>query len=301
MQTNRWLRGVLPLATAGLLVCVTGAASNAAPAHGGGAAQAVSTRPTASFPKQDPAQCTAFSKSADAKKAAEDGKSVIGLWTSIFDLPTAQKLYDAYLTPGPVTHTRTSIGGKKVLAEFRNAGETKKAVSQIVSALKNKIATTSPAFGTDHSLRKAGLGSSVPIAWNNLETTPGFIAGGLSGVELADGTSIKDSRAIAGKYSLVKQTVNGKTKVTLNVHRLSLTVRDSIDFCPGNLSGGSFRTIALGLSRLERTPYVDKVRCSGKAKCYYARPALFKVNVPLNDVSVDVTETFSAKAATAGE
>ncbi|QKZ17155.1 hypothetical protein [Streptomyces chartreusis] len=298
MKINKTFRGVFSLVAAASIVGAVGACADAASDPSSAAVPAAAARPAPSFPKQDPTQCTAFRKSADARKAAEGGQSVIGLWTGIFEIPAAQKLYDAYLTPGPVTHTRTVLGGKQVLTEFRTAPETKKAVTGVVNSLKSKIATTFPVLGTEYDLHQAGLGENIPIAWNNLETTPGFAAGGLSGVVLADGTSLKDDRTIAGKYSLSKQTVNGKTKVTLNVRGLTLTVRDSVDFCPGNLSSGSIRTVSLGLSRLERTPYLDKKKCDDKAKCYYARPALFKVTVPLNDVRVDVTGRFPAPATT---
>ncbi|MEV0638684.1 hypothetical protein AB0I77_27850 [Streptomyces sp. NPDC050619] len=286
MKNNRRLQGALSLIAASLLVGAASTTANAAPVR------AAATDSAASFPKQDPAQCTAFAKKADAKNAADTGKEVIGLWTSIFDLPEAQKLYDAYLTPGPVTHTRTEVGGKNVLAEFRNADETKKAVSGIVGSLKSKLATRFTVPGVEYDLGQAGLGADVPIAWSDLETTPGFMAGGLSGVELADQTFVPDNREITGKYSLAVKISNGKPKATLNVHRLTLTVRDSIDFCPGNLGSGLIRDVSLGLSRLERTPYRDTKQCAAEAKCFYARPALFEVTVPLNDVSVDVTDTF---------
>lgn len=298
MKSNRKLQGTLSLIAAGLLVGASAATANAAPARSGAPAQAAAAHAKVSFPKQDPAQCTAFGKKADARKALAAGQEVIGLWTDIFDMPEAQKLYDTYLTPGPVTHKRTKVGGKQVSADFRNAAETKKAVSGIVDSLKDKLPTASPAFGKNYSLEKAGLGTDLRIAWSDLETTPGFVAGGLSGVELADGTFVPDQRKITGKYSLARTTSNGKTKVTLNVRGLTLNVRDAVDFCPGNLGSGMIRDVALGMSRLERTPYQDGKECDAKAKCFYARPVLFKVTVPLDDVSVDVTDVLSPKAGT---
>ncbi|MCD7440598.1 nitrite reductase (NAD(P)H) small subunit [Streptomyces lincolnensis] len=287
MKSNRKLvQASLSLIATGLLVGASAFTANAASNSG------------ASFPKQDPAQCTAFGKKADARKAADTGQEVIGLWTDIFDMPEAQKLYETYLTPGPVTHERTKVGGKQVLADFRNADETKKAVSGIVDSLKGKLATDSPVVGQNYSLKQAGLGTDLPIAWSDLETTPGFVAGGLSGVELADGTFVPDQRKITGTYSLARTTVNGKAKVTLDVRGLTLTVRDAIDFCPGNLGSGMIRDVSLGMSRLERTPYRDTKTCDAEAKCFYAKPVLFKVTVPLNNVSVDVTDALSGKAGT---
>lgn len=235
-----------------------------------------------------------------AKKAVDTGKSVIGLWTGIFDLPEAQKLYDTYLTPGPVTHTYTEIRSAKVLAEFRNAAETKKAVIGIVDALKSKLTTASPVVGKTYDLKTAGLGADVAITWSDLETTPGFIAGGRSGVELADRTFLPDRRTITGKYSLAKTVTQGKTRVILKVHGLKLNVRDSVDFCPGNLGSGMIRDVSLDLSRLERTLYRDTEQCDARAKCFYARPALFEVTTPLDDVSVNVTRAFSEKAGATG-
>ncbi|MGW2328198.1 hypothetical protein ACWC5C_20830 [Streptomyces sp. NPDC001700] len=112
-------------------------------------------------------------------------------------------------------------------------------------------------------------------------------------MEFPDGTFVPDSRKIAGKYSLTKTTSDSDTKVALNMHALNLTVLDSIDFFPGNLGTGTIRDVSPGLSRLERTPYVDEKTCVATAECTYARPVLFQVDVPLNDVSVDVTDLFS--------
>ncbi|MEU1276617.1 hypothetical protein [Streptomyces sp. NPDC005799] len=295
MKINKTLQGAFCLVAAGLLAGTTGAAANASSAPSGALGQGGAARSVAPFAKQDPSQCTAFSKNADAKKAAAAGSAAIGAWTEFLDMPAAQKLYDAYLTPGPVTHSRTEVRDKNAIAEFRNAEETKKAVNGIVNSLKSKVATKSAIPGTDYDLNKAGLGLDVPIAWSDLQTTPGFIAGGQSGVALADGTFVPDHRAIVGKYSLIEKTSNGKTVVTLNVHRLTLTVKDSIDFCPGNLGSGIIRNVSLGLSRLERTPYRDTTKCDAKATCFYARPTLFAVTVPLNDVSVDVTDLLPKK------
>ncbi|WP_405818775.1 hypothetical protein OG241_27275 [Streptomyces sp. NBC_01390] len=292
MKSNRRLRASLSLIAAGLLVGASASTANAASNSSSGA----------SFPKQDPAQCAAFGKKADARKAADTASEVIGLWTGLFDMPEAQKLYRTYLTPGPVTHGRTKAGGKQVLADFRNAGETKKAVSGIVNSLKGKLtsasASASPVLGQNYSLKGAGLGTDLPIAWSDLKTTPGFVAGGLSGVALTDGTFVPDQRKITGTYSLARTTVNGKSKTTLNMRALTLTVLDSIDFCPGNLGSGMIRDVALGMSRLERTPYRDTKTCDAKAKCFYAKPVLFKVTVPLKNVSVDVTAALSGKAGT---
>ncbi|MFF9808192.1 hypothetical protein ACF1G5_24265 [Streptomyces coeruleorubidus] len=280
MRDNRRLQSARALIAAGFLVGVPGATANAA----------------STFPRQDPAQCTAFGKAVDARKAADTGKSVIGLWTGIHDLPEAQNIYDTYLTPGPVTHTYTEIRSTKALAEFRNAAETKKAVAGIVNGLKSGLTSAPPAFGKTYDLKTAGLGADVPIAWNDVETTPGFIAGGRSGVELADRTFLPDRRTITGNYSLVRTVSHGKTKAILHVRGLKLDVHDSVDFCPGNLGSGLVRGVSLGLSRLERTLYRDTKRCGPGAKCFYARPALFEATTPLNDVSVDVTGAFSAKA-----
>ncbi|WP_158846806.1 hypothetical protein [Saccharothrix deserti] len=107
---------------------------------------------------------------------------------------------------------------------------------------------------------------------------------------LPDDTSFADVRDITGKYTLTKTVSNGEPRVTLGLHHLSLTVKDSIDFCPGNLGAGLIRDVALGMSRLERTPYQDGKECGGKSSCTYAKPVLFKVTVPLDDVSVDVTD-----------
>ncbi|MCF1595185.1 hypothetical protein [Streptomyces muensis] len=296
MKFNRTPQSALCLVASGLLLGVTGATAHAAPVRDGVLAQTPATSSAPSFPKQDPAQCTAFGKTADVKKAKDTGKSVIGLWTGIFDMPEAQKLYNTYLTPGPVSHRYSEVRGVNVLKAFRTAPETKKALNGIVDALKAKVTTTSPAFGRDYDLNKSRLGTDVPIAWSDLETTPGFLAGGLSGVQLADHTFVPDHRKISGTYSLNKRTTKGKTKVTLDLHRLSLSVRDSIDFCPGNLGSGMIRDVSLALSRLERTPYRDTKQCTAQVKCFAARPVLFKVTVPLNDVSIDMTDALVGKA-----
>lgn len=263
------------------LVATAGATANAATAD--------------DFPKQDPAQCTPFGNEQDARKAADAGKGVIQLWTTIFKMPEAQRLYRDYLTPGRASLARTQVVDPKAVEQFRDAKETVDAVNGIVNDLKNKLAADPPAFDTDHDLREAGLGQDVQLAWSDLETTPGFVAGGLSGVELPDKTFVPDRRDLTGNYSVTRTSSNGSAKTTLTVHGLTLKVQDSIDFCPGNLGTGMIRDVALGLSRLERTPYQDGKECGPASNCTYAKPVLFEVTVPLGDVSVDVTNVFSAK------
>jgi hypothetical protein len=283
MPASKKLISTLSMLAAAALVGATGATAHAA---------TPTTTPAAdTFRKQAATQCTPFTKAKDAKNAAATGTDVVSLWTSIWDMPGAKQLYDAYLTPGKTSLIRTQVGGRTVLADFRKAHETGKAVDRLVADLKSRLRSTSVSFGTDYDLTRAGLGRNVPISWSDLDTTPGFIAGGLSGVQLPDnGPFIPDSRQITGKYSLAKTMVNGTSKVTLTVHDLHLKVLDSIDFCPGNLGSGMIRRVALGLSRLERTPYVDAKKCVAAMRCTYAKPVLFEVDVPLNDVSVDVTK-----------
>ena len=280
---QRWLRlPALAVAATTVLVGMNHATASAAT--------------TDSFPKQDPLQCTPFSNKQDAQNAANAGNEVISLWTGIFDMPEAEALYQNYLTPGRASFKRSEVNGPQVIGQFRNARETVDAVNRIVDGVKSKLKVGHPAFGTDHDLREAGLGQDVRIAWSDLQTTPGFIAGGLSGVELPDHTIVADRRDITGKFSVRKKTSpDGTVKIILSVHGLTLKVQDSIDFCPGNLGGGMIRAAALGLSRLERTPYVDGKECDAVSKCTYAKPTLFEVTVPLGDVSVDVTNVFSAK------
>ncbi|MFC0433355.1 hypothetical protein [Kutzneria buriramensis] len=207
-------------------------------------------------------------------------------------MPEADKLYEDYLSPGRASLVRTRITAPQVLAGFRNAQETKAAVGDLVGELVAKLPSKAPVFGADQDLRQVGLGQNVPISWGNLETYPGFLAGGLSGVELPGGTTIPDRRDIFGKYTLAKTAAQGHTKVTLTVHGLILRVLDSVDFCPGNLGTGMIRDVALGLSRLERTPYQDGRKCGPDSNCTVAKPVQFEVALPLDDVSIDVTSKF---------
>lgn len=262
---------------AALLVGATSAPANAA----------ISTSP---LPRQAPEPCTGFSTAQEAKSAAAKGKAAITLWTTLWGMPEAKELYDAYLTPGRPSLTRASVTATAALTAFRQASETNAAVQDIVDGIKAKLPHEPVQFDTEYDVNEAGLGLNMPISWENLQTTPGFTAGGLSGVEYPDTTLIPDSRSIAGKYLLTKTMGDGGTKVTLQLRNLHLTVLDSIDLCPGNLSTGVNRDVALGLSRLERTPYTDTQTCTAAAHCTYARPVLFQVGVPLNDVSIDVTD-----------
>jgi hypothetical protein len=275
---NRAMNTLVVLAAA-VLVGATSAPANAA----------TSTR---LLPQQAAEPCTAFGTALEARNAAAKGKAAITLWTTLWGMTEAKKLYDAYLTPGKPSLERTLVTSAAALTAFRQASETNAAVQDLVDGLKDKLPSESVQFDTEYDLNEAGLGLDIPIAWENLQTTPGFIAGGLSGVEYPDTTFVPDSRTIAGKYLLTKTTRDGDTKVTLHLRDLNLRVLDSIDFCPGNLVTGLNRDVALGLSRLERTPYTDRQTCTAAAHCTYARPVLFQADVPLNNTSVDITELF---------
>jgi hypothetical protein len=243
-------------------------------------AQAADTQP------QDPAQCTPFQNSTDAQKALQSATSVVQLWTSLQNMPEAGKLYKDYLTPGKASPNRTRVEGSKVLGQFRDAAETTAAVTGVVETLKGRLSSLRPEVGVEYDLAGAEVGQDLVISWTDLAKTPGFIAGGLSGVEIPGQNFIADRRDITGKFSLVK---NGNT-ATLQLRGLKLNVLDSVDFCPGSLGTGAIQSVSLDMSRLERTPYQNGNDCDASSNCTYAKPVLFTVSAPLNDVSVDVTD-----------
>lgn len=243
--------------------------------------------PAVASPSQDdPLQCTPFTVEQDAKNAQAAGQFVVAAWTALHNLPEAKALYDAYLTPGVASASRTHVTAAASLDQFRTAPETRTGVDAMTAKLVEKLRSAPPLPDVPYDLRGTGVGQNLPIAWLDLQTTPGFIAGGLSGVVSSAGT-FADTRDITGTYSVHRTppSASAPAKATLTVHRPILKVQDSIDFCPGNLGTGAVRDTTLAMSRLEHTPY-------GTQGATYAKPILFDVTVPLDDLSVDVTALY---------
>lgn len=146
-----------------------------------------------------------------------------------------------------------------------------------------------PATTRPHQLQPTGVGANLKINWGDVNTTPGFIAGGTGSVDIPSlGRTFLDTRDIVGTY-VILPTVDAKgvlQKVMLRLTGLQLKINDSIDFCPGNLGGwkGEFFGRTLDMSRLERTPH--------PAGGTWAKPILIDVNVPLDTVMTDITSTY---------
>jgi hypothetical protein len=146
---------------------------------------------------------------------------------------------------------------------------------------------TSPVAG---KLSDLDVGNRVAISWGNALTAPGLIAGGTGGVEApAPGASFPDQRDITGRYELIPSVdPDGhgvRTGVALKATKLLLDMHDSIDFCPGALTKHWWtKTVALTLSRLERTPYAG----GGT----YAAPVLFHISTALDATTVDITSLY---------
>lgn len=236
----------------------------------------------------DPRQCQSLGNDPGLSQA-----SLVGLRRLARLLPSAdaRKLFGQYLTPGVMSGSRQSLTSQVTLKEFRDAVETKKAYEAVQQDLVRVLAATPPPLRPPANPKKLTLaelkvGGSLRIDYSAGLTTPPLIAGGTGSLISQQGNYV-DLRAINGDVALVPK-VDGRgvrTQVTLQLRNVKLHIEDSIDFCPGALAAGTLtRPATLLMSRLERTPYAK----GGT----WAQPVLWQADVPLNDVSIDITHLY---------
>jgi len=204
---------------------------------------------------------------------------------------------DAYLTPGVPSPDRQQFTDPTALEQFAHDPATVAAAKQLLSSLHDTIASQSASRTLTGEITPvntpADFGNDLRIKYSDLYTYPGFLAGGLSGVESNAGASWDDSRDITGTYELdAKATEKGVlASVTLVGKSMTLDVKDSVDFCPGNLAGAVARQLTVDLSRLERTAYPNG-QMAAVGEPSFAKPVLFEVKTGLDDQSLDVTDLF---------
>jgi hypothetical protein len=168
----------------------------------------------------------------------------------------AADLYDAYLTSTAKNATPRIFKdpGSELVQSFVNHETTAKRQRELAGIIENKLpnicATIPPNRWVDFSLIFAGAISpnelTAPLSFGGF-SIPGVTAGGVSPAPGAP-----ESRTLSMKQGLLRRAEVGgvTTGVRLSV-QFHFVVKDSIDFCPGNIGGfiASHRTIPL--SRLE--------------------------------------------------
>ncbi len=203
--------------------------------------------------------------------------------------PDSMRLWGEYLQGGVPSLVRSDLINPDSLAQFKNDTATQAAASQFFNELDAAVLTTeTPELtGSPTTLDLssfAPIGRNQVIKYSGVLTVPGNLAGG-TGMSSPDVGSVPDTRDFHGTVVL-DPTVNEKgaiTKVT-STTTAKLLVQDSVDLCPGNPGTLAEMAATIALSRLEKTP-----KPSGGT---YGKPVLFKIDVPLDGVTRDVTSAY---------
>ncbi|MER7276378.1 nidogen-like domain-containing protein [Dactylosporangium sp. NPDC000244] len=237
-------------------------------------------------------KCTPFTSTFDADYARGFMQKVLLPFLRVAMGTTSADLWGQYLDGGVPSTGRVAVTNADALRQFRTVDETnigtRRVVNNVAAALGERTppALSAPEHPTtvdittlSYNGKTVGSKENINYAWPF--DVPGNIAGGISGVTI-NGAHFDDERTFTGPVKLVP-TASPKgvlTKVEV-VPTLTLTVKDSIDLCDGQLGAGIEELATIALSRLEVTP-----KPGGG---FYAKPILFQVTTPVDADPVEVT------------
>lgn len=200
-------------------------------------------------------------------------------------------MWALYLGGGPAStdrRTLTSFGQDA----FKTNHFTVDARAQFVQNLGRELLGTAPvpalrppATPAEKPIKDYGVGENLPINYAEVYSVPGNLAGGVGTSSPALG-SVADSRAIDGPITFTPEATDlGVLTRVIAKANLKLTVKDSVDLCPGDPGASLERFATIPLSRLE----VTNIPLLGGT---FTTPQLFIADPDLDPESYDVTARY---------
>jgi hypothetical protein len=200
--------------------------------------------------------CRPFASQEDARNDRTNN-----LDSAIAGVPNtkAQDYYRRYaMQPGPAGDISGEVG-----ADFQKAETTRVATQQLVDAAQKALKDSPPTFPDGQTVINPGIREVLsediigPIM-KNLRFTdylevPGLIAGGIDTAQGSCGVGAvpstqPDERLVDGTFTVSK---NDDGSIFVSPVGLRFTVRDTLDFCPGNCGSGLAQGTTVPLSRWE--------------------------------------------------
>lgn len=203
----------------------------------------------------------------------------------------ASLMWNLYLAGGRASTARrtlTSFGQDA----FKTDPATVAARTQFVQDLGRELAGTAPvpalrppATPAEKPIKDYGVGENLPINYAEVYSVPGNLAGGIGTSSPALG-SVADTRAIDGPITFTPEATDlgVLTRVTAKAN-LKVTVKDSVDLCPGDVGASIEQFATIPLSRLE----VTNIPLLGGT---FTTPQLFIADPDLDPESYDVTARY---------
>ncbi len=217
----------------------------------------------------------------------------------VIQSPSTAALYSEFTTNGSpqyllIPESDTVVQGDGSIKGFKNSEDTESVVKNILRhaaiKLKTRLSAKDPAFGVsrfpadqpvwipiEELLPKAifdstNEGNGSPrfadnLRWNlGLREIPGALAGGVGETDSATGHSQgsdiygNDARNIDGYIVVTRRTNDAGKTIYFDLRTdLVIDVKDTLDFCPGNLASGLTWIALIQLATLEANGWADDV------------------------------------------
>jgi hypothetical protein len=247
----------------------------------------VAPNPAANANGSGDAPCTPYASQAEA--------SATQLW--LFPALTAFLLYN-YGTTSASVYDEFMLGGVPTQArrlltnpEFKTSPDTQTALDGVMSQLADKVADSPPPLAaptnpTTRQLKTFSVGQNYRLEYGDPDSVPGNLVGGISVSDPRLG-SVLDSRDFDGPVTFVPEADEHGVLTTVTMKAdLTLTIKDSVDFCPGDVPEGREHLAVLPLSRLEVTPEPN-----GNPGTW-GKPFFTEADPKLDEQTEDVTDDF---------
>ncbi len=244
---------------------------------------------------QPEVECQPYAALSDAYLARLYLRQVmIPLVHALVGYEAAQLWFD-YLGGGVATPTPVNISSSNA-KEFVDDPDADLAIFEVMHTLKAHLTGAGPVPALRHPsspaqrrIRDYGVGHEVAITYRNPFNYPGNLAGGLSPASPLLGVR-HDTRTIDGPVQFIPYaTQQGVLTAVKAIAKPTLTVDDSMDFCPGDLTQGPEYHFTLPMSRLESTVDPQDGR--------FARPIAFQARAEAKQATYDVTQRYPTNDA----
>ncbi len=172
-------------------------------------------------------------------------------------------LWSEFLTPGRRTRHQFSSTSNSIVQGFANSVTTREDQTELLNvanqSLRDGCPTIPPNSWVDVPLSNFVVASDLrgfDMDFNQVFEIPGNIAGGVGDSNFYG----RDYRSVSGNVKFFRATDNANNTTSVKmITDFNYTIRDTIDFCPGDPGAGIERHLTVPLSRLEKSGFAHDV------------------------------------------